>query len=134
MKLQPYRQHFIALRLNQKLTPKFFGPFAVTARVGPIAYRVEQPPRAKIHPVFYVSLLKEHFGSPPSVPGDVPDIDELGLLAAEPVAILARRLGRKGNRSVVYLLIQWSNRPKEGAIWELYFEIKAKFPHFNLTT
>jgi len=132
VKLQPYRQHSVALRQNQKLSPKFFGPFAVTARVGPVAYRLELPPQAKIHPVFHVSLLKEHLGPPPVAPGVVPDIDDLGLLAAEPVAILARRLAKKGNKAVVYLLIQWSNRPKEEATWELYSEIEAKFPHFNL--
>jgi len=119
--------------LNQKLSPKFFGPFAVIARVGSVAYRLQLPPQARIHPVFHVSLLKKHLGSLPTAPGVVPDIDELGLLAAEPVAVLARRLGKKGNRAVVYLLIQWSNRPKEEATWELYSDIEAKFPHFNLT-
>jgi len=133
VKLQPYRQHSVALRLNQKLSPKFFGPFAVIARVGFVAYRLQLPPQAKIHPVFHVSLLKKHLGSPPAAPGVVPDIDDLGLLAAEPIAILARRLGKKGNRAVVYLLIQWSNRPKEEATWELYSDIEAKFPQFNLT-
>jgi len=47
--------------------------------------------------------------------GAVPDIDEAGLLAIEPVAVLARKLGKKGNKAVVYLLIQWSNKPKEKA-------------------
>jgi len=134
VELQPYKQHYVALRLNQKLSPKFFEPFAVTARVGSVAYRLELPSQARIHPVFHVSLLKEHFGPPPSVPGAVPDIDELGLLAAEPVAILARRLGKRGNKAVVFSLIQWSNKPKEEATWELYSEIEAKFPHFNLAT
>ena len=64
--------------------------------------------------------------------GDVPEVDELRLLVAEPVAILARRLGKKGNKGVVYLLIQWSNMLKEEATWELYSDMKAKFPHFNL--
>jgi len=64
VKLQPYRQHSIPLRLNQKLTPKFFGPFAVIARVGIVAYRLQLSPQVKIHPTFHVSLLKEHIGTP----------------------------------------------------------------------
>ena len=54
------------------------------------------------------------------------------MLAVEPITILARRLGKKGNKAVVYLLIQWSNRPKEEATWELYSDIEAKFPNFSL--
>jgi len=51
------------------------------------------------------------------------------------VAILPCRLGKKGNKAVVYLLIQWSNRPKEEGkevTWELYSDIEAKFPNFPL--
>ena len=76
--------------------------------------------------------MKEHVGATPTSLGAVPDMDEAGLLAAEPVAVLARRLGKKGNKAVVYLLIQWSNKPKEEATWELYSEIAAKYPNSKL--
>ena len=98
----------MALRKNQKLSPKFFGPFPVIAKVGPMAYRLELPTHAKIHPVFHVSLLKEHLGATPTELGSVLEMDDQGLYAAEPVAILARKLGKKGNCAVVYLLNQWS--------------------------
>ena len=32
----------------------------------------------------------------------------------------------------MYVLIQWSDRPKEDATWELYTDIQKKFPKFNL--
>jgi len=122
----------VALRHNHKLSPKFFGPFPILAKIGAVAYRLQLPSSAKIHPVFNVSLLRPYVGSPPSALGLVPDIDELGLLAAEPVAVLARKLGKRGNHAVVYLLIQWSNRPKEEATWDLYSDIEVRFPSFNL--
>ena len=115
-----------------KLGPKFFGPFPVIARVGAVAYKLELPIHAKIHPVFHISLLKEHVAATSTVLGTVPDIDEDGLLVAEPVAVLARKLERKGNHAGVYLLIQWLNKPKEEATWELYSDIAAKFSDFNL--
>ena len=102
------------------------------AHVGTVAYRLQLPPSAKIHPVFHISLLNKYVG--PSLPalGTVPDMDEFGVIATEPMAILARKLGKTGNKVVVYLLIQWSNKPKEEATWELYTNIEAKFPSFNL--
>ena len=62
-----------------------------------------------------------------------PGVDEAGMLAAEPVAVLARKLGKVGNRAAVYVLIQWSTRSKEDATWELYTDIEQKFSHFDLT-
>jgi len=132
VKLQPYRQQSVALRRNQKLSPKYFGPFPIIAKVGPVAYKLSLPAHAKLHPVFHVSLLKEHLGPAPIALGNVPDLDDHGLLAAEPVAILGRKLGKKGNRAVVYLLVQWANKPREEATWELYSEMEAKYPTFNL--
>jgi len=132
VKLQPYRQQSVALRRNQKLSPKFFGPFPIIARVGPVAYKLNLPVGAKLHPVFHVSLLKEHLGPALTELGKVPDLDDHGLLTTEPVAIVDRKLGRKGNRAVVYLLVQWANKPREEAIWELYSDMEAKYPSFNL--
>ena len=63
VKLQPYRQHFVALRKNQKLGMHFFGPFEVVERVGQVAYKLKLPEAACIHPIFHISLLKKFQGS-----------------------------------------------------------------------
>jgi hypothetical protein len=47
--LQPYRQQFVALRKNQKLGMRFFGPFMIIAKVGAVAYKLQLPQEAKIH-------------------------------------------------------------------------------------
>ena len=63
VKLQPYRQHSVALRKNQKLGMCFFGPFKVVERVGHVAYKLKLPEATRIHPIFHISLLKKFQGS-----------------------------------------------------------------------
>ncbi|GKC80238.1 hypothetical protein Tco_1131012 [Tanacetum coccineum] len=56
--------------------------------------------------------------------------DEEGLLAANPLKLLERKLVKQNNRMVVYGLIQWSNGAEEDATWEKLEEIVSRFPDF----
>lgn len=64
VKLQPYKQHSLRLHKHHKLDKKYFGPFKVLRRIGSVAYKLELPAAASIHPVFHVSLLKKCVGLP----------------------------------------------------------------------
>ncbi|WVZ63813.1 hypothetical protein U9M48_013418 [Paspalum notatum var. saurae] len=46
--------------VKEKLAPRYVGPFKITERFGPVAYRLELPPHlAAVHDVFHVSQLKK---------------------------------------------------------------------------
>ncbi|KAK2979093.1 hypothetical protein RJ640_022575, partial [Escallonia rubra] len=47
--------------VHKGLIRRYEGPFPIVAKVGKVSYRLELPPKLKIHPVFHVSLLKPHY-------------------------------------------------------------------------
>ncbi|KAK2971376.1 hypothetical protein RJ640_030342 [Escallonia rubra] len=60
LKLLP--QQFKSFRkVHKGLIRRYEGPFPIVAKVGKVSYRLELPPKLKIHPVFHVSLLKPHY-------------------------------------------------------------------------
>ncbi|KAL6338004.1 hypothetical protein AAG906_007813 [Vitis piasezkii] len=59
VKLLP--QQFKSLRpVHKGLVRRYEGPFPILGKVGKVSYRVELPPRLKIHHVFHVSYLKPY--------------------------------------------------------------------------
>jgi len=76
-------------------------------------------------------LLKEHKGPIPTQLGSVPDVDELGLLAGEPVAILAQKLGKKGNKLWSSCLYSGPTNPKKR---QLGSSTRTWKPNFQIST
>ena len=72
VKLRPYHQRSLTRMTKQKLGKWYFGPFQVTERIGPLAYRLELLAHSHIHPVFHCSLLKKHHGDPPGSTAKLP--------------------------------------------------------------
>ncbi|KAK2449192.1 hypothetical protein QL285_008410 [Trifolium repens] len=132
LKLQPYRQHSAALRENQKLSMKYFGPFKTIAKVGSVAYKLQLPPTARIHPVFYVSQLKLFKGDTQEPYMPLPlTVTEMGPVI-QPTQVLATRTVLKGTQHTPQILVQWENGLQEEATWEDLEDIKASYPNFNL--
>ena len=61
----------------------------------------------------------------------LPQLREDGLLENKPMAILERKLGKVNNKPVMFVLIQWSNKPVEEATWEIYGDLITRFPGFD---
>ncbi|PKU61033.1 hypothetical protein MA16_Dca029063 [Dendrobium catenatum] len=129
LKLRPYRQKTVANRRNEKLSPRYFGPYEVLERIGAVAYRLKLPPTATIHPVFHVSQLRKAIGdytANPELPATLTEDLEVVL---EPLELMGVRQKEEGTKEV---LIQWKNLPDYEATWEPYERVKHQFPDFHL--
>lgn len=98
LKLQLYRQASVAIRKNLKLSAKYYGPYTVQERVGPVAYR--------IYPVFHISQLKRCVGVAILVQQQPPSYGSDGRVVMQPVAILQRRIEKANNTVVVKVQVQ----------------------------
>ncbi|KAK2387836.1 hypothetical protein QL285_061576 [Trifolium repens] len=135
VRLQPYRQQSVALRKNQKLGMRFFGPFMIIAKVGAVAYKLQLPQEAKIHSVFQVSQLKPFKGGGG---GTTEQYMPLPLTMTEmgpiipPAKVLAARVVQQGELKIPQVLIQWANMLAKEATWEDLEDMKVNYPNLNL--
>ena len=130
LRIQPFRQRSLSKRKFEKLSPRYFGPYTVTRRVGPVAYELALPADSKVHPIFHVSLLRPAHGQSVSQPPAPLPITADWEQILVPDKILAHRWISRSN--TLELLVQWQNRPLEEATWEDYDLLSGQFPHFCL--
>ena len=125
LKLQTYVQSSLAPRANQKLAFKFFGPYKVIGKVGPVAYKLQLPSSASIHDVFHVSQLKQAISKTDQVSSLIPDFD---APCQFPEQVLAKKMVTKGVRSIQQVLVKWSGWPASLATWEDVEALRQRFP------
>ncbi|XP_076926022.1 uncharacterized protein LOC143589047 [Bidens hawaiensis] len=130
LKLQPYMQNSLRVHKNSKLTPKYFGPFFIIEKVGAVAYRLDLPEEAHIHPVFHVSLLK----GPRRPPEKIVPLPVEARFNLHPSAVLDRKLVKRGNKAVMKVLVHRKDQTTHDATWEFLDELKLRFPDFSELT
>jgi hypothetical protein len=128
LKLQPYAQSTVANRPCAKLAYKFFGPFAVEEKFGKLAYKLTLPPDSRIHPVFHVSQLKPFTPDYSPVFAELPRPPDLSVADTFPVAILDRRMVKKGSAVLVQIKVLWDALPESAATWEDYEVLRRRYP------
>ena len=55
LKFRPYQRLSLARQLNEKLAPRFYGPFWVVQSMGKVAYKLQLPPSSNIYLIFHIS-------------------------------------------------------------------------------
>ncbi|XP_076912514.1 uncharacterized protein LOC143570856 [Bidens hawaiensis] len=130
LKIQPYRQKSLAKSRCEKLSPRFFGPYPIKRIIGPVAYELELPPDARIHPVFHVSMLKPARGQLTSAPLPPLPVTNDWEMDLQPNSFVAHRWVQEADEPVLELLISCCNIPVKEATWENYDLLVAQFPSF----
>jgi len=110
-----------------KLAPKYYGPYLVLERIGDVAYRLQLPPRSKIHNVFHIVFLKKHQGDPPPAIVPLPPVIH-GRVVPTPASVKRARL----NRGVWELCVRWVGRDASDSTWEKLDEFRETYPEFQL--
>ncbi|CAA7013018.1 unnamed protein product [Microthlaspi erraticum] len=106
---------------ENKLSPRFMGPFPVVERVGPLAYRLELPEIMKaFHKVFHVSMLRKCLHPTEELVARIPeDLQPDLTVPAVPMRILERREKVLRNKRIPLLEdfvgLQWFYRGDLGA-------------------
>ena len=101
-----------------KLAPRYIGPFSITERIGPVAYRVSLLAHLSgIHDVFHVSQLLKCLRESDSVI-DSPDLLELEVspdlsIVQQPIRVLDTEVRRLRNKDVPLVKVQWSANPND---------------------
>ncbi|CAH9140159.1 unnamed protein product [Cuscuta epithymum] len=127
LKLRPHRQTTVQKRINQKLAPRYFGPFVIIRKLSAVAYKLALPPSAKVHPVFHVSQLKRVTGEHPAL-AELPE----DLVVEDPVFVPHDIIASRKMNGVHQVLVHWEGRPTDEATWMDAADFRGQFPHTSL--
>ena len=103
---------------SSKLLPKWVGPFTISEKIGPLAYRLDLQNTLPIHDVFHVSLLKEYRESgrvqppPPALVDEELEHEVEGILAHRDV-----RFGPRSRKPRREYLVAWTGYGPEHNLW-----------------
>ena len=99
---------------NEKLAPKYFGPYPIIKQVNVVAYKLALPADCRIHLVFHASQLKKVVGNPDQV---LP----LPSTLADDLDWVVEPLQLKDTRGVgpdQLVLVKWKGLPDFKSTWE----------------
>ncbi|KAM3196173.1 hypothetical protein ACQJBY_072047 [Aegilops geniculata] len=126
LKLQPYIQTSVAPRANHKLSFKFYGPFPIIQKINAVAYKLQLPPQATVHPVFHVSQLRRALSPGTTVQPELPY--NTNALAV-PGEILQSKWRRKNGDMIEQVKVRWTGASNLDDTWEDRQALQARFPH-----
>ena len=103
----------MAHRTSNKISPKYYGPYKILDKFGPVASKLELPTTSHIHPVFHISQLNK-------LVGNVSTTTQLPSVIYEPLiktseCILERKMVNRKIQAATMILVKWENQLEEEA-------------------
>ncbi len=130
LKISPVRS-LVRHKKKGKLSPRYVGPFPITAKIGTVAYRLKLPTElAGIHNVFHVSMLKKYVRDPSHII-DHSDlkVDKSAKYVEKPFKILDREVKKIRTKEIPLVKVQWNQHDEGEASWELESEVRKNYPY-----
>ncbi|KAD3336316.1 hypothetical protein E3N88_31835 [Mikania micrantha] len=114
-----------------KLAPMYVGPFEITQRIGPVAYRLRLSDELSgVHDVFHVSNLKRCLADESLIiPLEEIQIDEQLHFIEEPVEMMEREVKRLKRSRIPIVKVRWNSKRGPEFTWEREDNMKTKYPH-----
>jgi hypothetical protein len=122
--------------IKGKLSPRYIGPYLITARVGSLAYHLQLPESMDgVHPVFHISMLRKYIRDPElKIEVDPIIIQQDLTINAQSVRVLEFSERVMCNRTIKYVKILWSNQTEREATWEFKSTMRNKYPDLFQTS
>ncbi|GKB88663.1 putative reverse transcriptase domain-containing protein, partial [Tanacetum coccineum] len=111
LKVSPWKG-VVRFRKKGKLAPRFFGPFKITERIGPVAYRLRLPEELNgVHDTLHMLNLKKCLADPTlQVPLDEIQVDAQLNFVEEHVEILERELKKLKRSRIAIVKVRWNSK------------------------
>lgn len=101
-------------RENKKLDYKYIGPYKIIEKISENNYRLDLPPKVRLHPVFHISLLET---AKDTIHAKYGNEHETEVEGPEEYEVEEIRDMRIRNNKTEYL-IKWKNYPESSNQWE----------------
>ncbi|KAL5701156.1 hypothetical protein ACHQM5_026524 [Ranunculus cassubicifolius] len=118
------------MRCNLKLAPRYYGPYLIINKVGQVAYTLQLPANATIHPTVHVSQLKKHISPKLIANPNLPIMQVTGEPKLFPHSIQDSKLLPLNGELIPHLLVQWAPNQPLDATWEPVTTLSSRYPDF----
>ncbi|GKA46112.1 hypothetical protein Tco_0738908 [Tanacetum coccineum] len=123
---------------QEKLNPRYIGPFKILERIGPLAYKLELLEELRnIHNTFHVSNLKKCLSNE-SLIILMKELwlDEKLNFVEEPVEMIDREVKQLKQSHIPIVKVRWNSKRGPKFTWERENQNRAKYPHLfsNITS
>ncbi|GKC50167.1 putative reverse transcriptase domain-containing protein [Tanacetum coccineum] len=123
-----FRGSVVRFGKKGKLAPRFVGPFEITERIGPVAYRLRLPQElSSVHDTFHVSNLKKCLDDPTlHVPLKKIQVEAKLSFVEQPIEILEREIKKLKRRRIFIVKVRWNSKRGPEFTWECEDRMKIK--------